>query len=236
MDRESVEEEEGVRSALRLCCATLALALAVLSSGIGCSPDSDGAAGAGGSSASTCTREFVGDPSKPLEFEITYRGNDGLVHALAEGGRVPLVTPPQGGKVLFVGVRARNLSPCGVELVGALRDPTTAKVTIDGRSGLTLADDGGGWVASDNGAIANFANISACPNQWASVDIFDKPFSLAVTLTTTGPTKLGDDTTIEKRKKEVVITVTPDCDGDTSGATACTCVCKAGYSLGQVCN
>lgn len=231
MDRARLAEAArvSVRAGWVLACA------AVLSgAGVSCG-GTDSPAGAGGSAPVACGRPFAGDPALPVELQLTYRGADGQVHALGDHGSVPLVTPPQGGKVLFVGVRARNVSPCNVELVGALRDPASAQVTIDGRSGLTLVQEADGWLASDNGAIANFANISACPNQWSSVDVFDKDYSLSVTLTTKGPTKAGDASSAVSRRAETVITVKPSCDGDVSGALACTCICKAGYSLGQVC-
>src|SRR3712207_1673594 len=71
---------------------------------------------------------FVGDSSSAMEFEVVYRTVQGEVERANEMGKIPLIQPPQGGKVLLVGVRARNLDPCSLIISTALVDPASDAV------------------------------------------------------------------------------------------------------------
>src|SRR5687767_14346260 len=91
------------------------LALLVLA---GCGND-------GGSDSGICV---VGDLSAEPEVELVYRTVGGTMEALGDGTAVPLQTPPQGGKVIYVGVRVKNVDLCGASLQAAVRDPCTNRV------------------------------------------------------------------------------------------------------------
>jgi hypothetical protein len=165
---------------------------------------------------------FVGDPSQPPSLELLAMRDDQTVDALDDGGAVSLVTPPQGGRVVFVGVRARNLDGCSVQLTGALRDLTSRQVRVDSRT-VNLTPTGDGWVASGFGGASSFSNIAACPNEWATSDLYGHVFGLEV-----------DVEDREKRTASASITVVPECT-DPDAIDECRCICAAGYQLGQTC-
>lgn len=157
------------------------------------------------------------------EMQLVARGVDGVAVPIHDGDTVPLVFPPQGGRVVFVGVRAKNMTPCGATLSGALRDPTTHQVRIDGRT-INLVPGDDGWSGSVDADIASFTNIPACPNQWASTDVYDHPFELTITLKDT-----------DGRLVSETIHVTPTCS-EPGLEAECRCICQKDYVLGQVCD
>jgi len=101
-------------------------------------------------------------------------GTNGVSTPVQSGGTVPLVTPPQGGRVIFLGVRATNVDPCAVKITGAIRDPATKQVRVDART-VNLSPSGDGYGVSVDSSISSFANVPVCPNEWASTDAFDQP-------------------------------------------------------------
>ena len=174
-----------------------------------------------------CTTGFLGDASSPdLDFLIVHADNS--VVPLHDGDRVPMIFPPQGGRVIFVGVRATNVDGCAVKLTGALRDEASRQVRFDTRT-VNLVSTGDGWGASvaanasAAGAIASFANIPACPNQWSTTDVYGNKYRLEVTV----KDRLGHELT---KATEVV----PEC-GEPDRLAECRCICKAGYVLGESC-
>jgi hypothetical protein len=131
--------------------------------------------------------------------------------------------PPQGGRVMFIGVRATNIGPCGVELTGTLRDLSSGQVRIDSRK-THLAPTGDGWGTSVDTDISTFAMIPTCPNQWASTDVYGNTFELELSV-------LDKDGRTATKKLNVV----PTC-GEPADLAECQCQCKKGYTLGQACN
>ncbi len=209
----------------RLLTPILAVALLTACPGAGpATPDAgpvptDGGCGAG----------FLGDPNKAIEFEFRALRADGTDAPLANGGDLALIFPPQGGRVAFVGVRATNLDPCGVQLTGALRDEPTLQVRVDSRTVNLLPSGSDGWgnsappSQSISAARDTYSNVPLCPNQWASSSIFDHEFELEIT--------------IRDRLKRTMtknIKVTPRC-AEPDRAVECRCLCKLGYVLGEPC-
>jgi len=201
-----------------------ALVLAALAAG--CTGDKS----AGGPSADAgsdvvipgCALGFLGTPGKPVEIKLIARGVELVSTPIEDGSRVPLILPPQGGRVIFVGMQATNISACGVTLTGSLRDLGNHQVRVDERT-TNLAPTGDGWGASAPTDISTFSNIPLCPNEWASTDAFDKPFEL--TLTVKDPAGNTATKTIQ---------IVPFC-GEPQYAAECLCTCKLGYTLGQAC-
>jgi hypothetical protein len=125
--------------------------------------------------------------------------------------------------VLFIGVRATNLSPCSVTILGSVKDTMSGKVQFDKRS-VNLKPGTDGYGTSSDTNISSFANIAVCPNQWSSRDIYDQPYELDVTLTD----RMG-------RTAQKTLTITPRCSETGQLMTTCLCECKAGYMLGSMC-
>ena len=179
-----------------------------------------------------CPAGFLGDPSLEPTLEIHVLRVDGNDVPLADKDDVPLIFPPQGGRVVFVGARATNLDGCGIQLTGAIRDESTRQVRVDARTvnlnptgdgwGTTAAEsaDGGGGLSA---ALSSYSNVPLCPNQWASTDVFNHPFELTVTLKDRN-----------KRTATKTIHVTPRC-AEVENVDECLCICRLGYVLGQKC-
>jgi len=223
---------------VRLSLSLLGVALAIATAVAGCPgedvppADDAGAAEAATDAPSICPAGFLGDPAKEIEIELRALRPDGTDVPLVDGNDLAIIFPPQGGRVVFVGVRAINLDGCGVQVIGALRDLGSRQIRIDGRT-VNLRKEPDGWGTTgqssttnieDSAAIGDYSNIPVCPNQWADVDVFDKPFELEV---------LVQDR--HKKKMTKVITVTPRCAEPGAKETACRCLCKRGYVLGETC-
>ena len=151
---------------------------------------------------------------------------DGTVAPLAQGDALPLLFPPQGGFVSYVGVSATNVESCGVQITGALRDLSTQEVRVDSRT-INLQPTQSGWGASGANGMAsasNFSNIPACPNEWSSTNIYGTLYGLEVTL------QDARGHTITSK-----IDVTPQC-AQPDLVSQCLCWCQKGYVLGQACD
>jgi hypothetical protein len=204
-----------------IAAAASALALGLGSSG--CGPDPTLPSSDAGPDAKSCALAFLGDATKDPALELVALGADYASAPIADGAKVALLFPPQGGRVVFVGVRATNLDPCGVKLAGAMRDVTSKQVRIDTRT-INLEPASDGWGQSAPGDIASFANVPLCPNQWSTTNIYGTEYEVEVTLTDR-----------DKRKVTKTIRVTPEC-AEPSLAAECACICKGGYVLGETCS
>ena len=219
-----------IRRALVLC---LALPIAIAASG--CPEDEIPSPADGGSDApltSVCPTGYLGDPEADAIIELRALRADGTDVPLNDGDELALVFPPQGGRVAFVGVRALNVDGCGMQIVGALRDPVTKQIRLDGRT-VNLRREPDGWGTTgrgtttnieDSAEIGDYSNVPLCPNQWADQDIFDQRFELEVVIT-------------DRRKKTTTkkIEVVPRCSEPGEKAIACRCLCRSGYVLGETC-
>jgi hypothetical protein len=188
----------------------------------GCSPADHTDAGVPALDAAICGVGFLGDPAQPIAMSVISLGASGVSSEVHDGSSIDLLFPPQGGRVVFVGVRATNIDPCGVTLSGALRDPTNNQVRVDIRP-VDLVPDDAGFGSSDDGVISTFSNIPVCPNQWSATDTFGHPYQLEIALTD----RAG-------RAADAKIHVVPQC-AEPDKLTECLCLCKTGYVLGENC-
>jgi len=180
----------------------------------------------------SCPTGYLGDPAKDIVMDLRALKADGTDVPLASGGDLAIIFPPQGGRVAFVGVHATNLDGCGVQITGALRDKATGQLRLDGRTvnlrresdGYGTTGEGASTDLANSSAIGDYSNIPLCPNQWASTDIFDQVFELEV---------LVQD--VHGKKSDLKIDVTPRCAEPGDKETACKCLCKVGYVLGETC-
>lgn len=199
-------------------------AVAIVALAAGCSDETEpGDAASTSGAATSCKVGFLGDPALAPELRLTARGASGVSVDLDDGGTIPIITPPQGGRVLFVGVRVTNVNACGVKLAGSVRDAVTGEERLDARTvNLDVGDDG--WGTSRDTNIGTFANIPVCPNLWSSNDLYDQPIALTLTVTDR-----------EKRVATTTITVTPTCSEGEPLLAECLCICAKGYELGATC-
>lgn len=189
---------------------------------VACSDDSrDGTGGAGGSPP-TCMLEYLGDEKADITIELQYSDPAVKKHPLVDGGPLPLVFPPQGGRVAFVGARMTNLDPCGVQISGAIRDQVSKQVRLDGRT-INLTPTGDGYGESSETDISTFANIPLCPNQWSDSNIYGTEFQLEFEVTDR-----------QGKKAKVTTTVVPTC-AEPDREAECLCQCRGGYILGESC-
>jgi len=201
-----------------VCLSILAFATTILFAA--CSPPPDPPTDGG--VIGGCRLPYVGNPNEPMEVNVVAIGPGYELVPVTDGSDVTLMFPPQGGRVVFAGVRARNLNPCAVRLSGALRDPSSQQVRLDSRIiNLQIAEDGYGQ--SDVTDIFTFANIASCPNQWSDQDLMDVPYELTVSLTD------KDD-----RNVTHVLQVFPRCN-EPGQVEACLCQCDSEYVLGMMC-
>lgn len=150
---------------------------------------------------------------------------DGRTPTLTEvqpGQPIPLEPPPQGGYVLYVAARVRNLLGC-VEFRGRLVDPATGKeLGFDARS-ATLERHADGWGWPNASSLSNVSNVNGCPAY--DRGIHGQRLDLEVTV-------------VDRQRRQVTVRhpVVPTCMH--AGPTLqrdCICTCEKGYYLGK-CN
>ncbi len=159
-----------------------------------------------------------------MALEVVLRGPGGTTIVATDGIAAPLIQPPQGGKVIFAGVRAKNLDTCAADLVAAVRDLCTNRVQLEGRPvNLTRADDG--WAYPSNPTdLDNFANVSVCPNVSGVRNVYGEPYRVEVTVTDRNG-----------KQGQAAVQVVPFC-AEPERALECACTCAAGYVLGSTCD
>lgn len=170
-------------------------------------------------------RCFVGDPAQPPELEAIYRGVDRTIHPITEGGAVPLILPPQGGKVMIVGVRVRNMDGCPLTISTSLRDVCDESIVALERRPVTLTEGSDGWLEPLQPAeLSNYSNLPACPRSNLLRDIHGQPYRLSI--------KVEDK---DGRLAETSVEVVPVC-AEAEVKDRCECECAQSYSLGQECS
>ena len=189
----------------RLPGATLALV-------IGC--------GGGGSATPDAPEALpcpIGDLSAPAEMQIVHLDENNAVIETAAMQPVPLIAPPQGGWIVLLGVRARNID-CRPVLTTALIDTCDNQIlNIDRRS--TQLDVGAdGWGVS---SVTSFGNLPVCPQLTAARDLTSVPYTVTVAI----EDGAGQTATTS-------LTVVPSCQ---DGTSRCACECSHDYVLGGDC-
>jgi hypothetical protein len=164
----------------------------------------------------------IGDRASPIELVAVTAPYLGSIGDLADGGEVDLFRPLQGGKVIYVGVRARNVDGCNVQLTAALRDPVTQQVIALEQRPVRLVDSGDGW-GRPASSSDHLANVPACPSAAATHDVDGAAWQLELRLD-----ELGG------RTATTTLSVVPRCDVD-GEIEECECECDSDYVLGAAC-
>lgn len=183
-------------------------------------PGVPGVIGCGGESARDAgpVRCPIGDLSAPPEIEIVHLDATNTMFKTQAMDRVPLQAPPQGGWIVLLGARARNIDGCRVALKTVLVDAcTNAVIKLDDRP--TLLEIGSdGWGTS---SLTTFGNLPVCPQATATRDLHDVPYVVTVIL---------EDA--DGKRAEAQRTIVPTCPPSTP---LCNCQCARDYVIGSEC-
>ena len=177
-----------------------------------------------------CPVGFLGDEAGAPDFEmqVLRRGRDGG-RCSNDGDSVPMILPPQGGRVIFVGVRATNVDGCGLQLTGALRDLATQQVRVDSRTVNLIADGRRlGRERHDRARPSPRPSRTSRTSRCAPTS-GRRRTSTAPSTGSRSPSQDRGGRTLTKK-----IHVTPEC-GEPDNLAECLCICKAGYVLGESC-
>ena len=136
--------------------------------------DADDGDGGDGGDPFACV-PAIGDLQAAPEL-IAIRSGDPDGVELTDGAVVPMMAPPQGGIILLVGVRAKNVDGCALQLTAALRDPGTNQVIAIESRPAQLRLGGGGWGVPVESQFFSMANLAVCPAAAATRDVFDQPW------------------------------------------------------------
>ncbi|HEY4220531.1 MAG TPA: hypothetical protein VGO62_04295 [Myxococcota bacterium] len=166
----------------------------------------------------------------PIFKNVDADGNPNGFADMPDGAEVPLIIPPQGGKVILVGIRATNIS-CNLKLKAGIiddcQDPSRV-VALEARPiSLTAAgDDAGAPVRPDE--LSNYANVPVCPSASiaSSRDGDNQPYRLDMRITET--TRAGESA---PRSHVVDVEITPYC-AQPDVLDQCQCECDADFISG----
>jgi len=174
----------------------------------------------------TCAFAFVGDPAAPIEL-VPGVSEKGEFLELHDGDALPLVTPPQGGHVSFVGARARNVDPCRVRITATIRSTRTMRIIAEESRDISMIPLPSGWAQPNLADISSVANVPLCPD-YHDESIVDTDYTLEVRLVDTRGASL---------RGSVIRTIVPRClEEDPYLNALCRCECRANYTLGSCSN
>ena len=157
----------------------------------------------------------IGDATQPLAAVLVISDGANPPFDVQPGAMVPLEAPPQGGEVIYVSARVRNVESCNVSFAARLSDPMSGdELGFDKRDAdLELGSDG--WGHAKMPLTSYFANVSPCPDN-QSFAIVGHPSTLSVTVTDAR----GQTTTVSQP-------VVPACTQPDAEAQAhCQCLCS----------
>jgi hypothetical protein len=160
-----------------------------------------------------------GDLSLPVEMQIVHLDEQDQVVETTPMTKVPLVAPPQGGWIVLLGVRARNIDGCQTTLTTALVDKCNNQILGLDRRLTKLEPDAGGWGVS---SVISLGNLPVCPLLSALRDTDNVPYDITVAV---------ED--VNGQKAQATLTVVPYCQANDP---LCTCQCDRDYVLGSTCD
>jgi hypothetical protein len=178
-----------------------------------------GCGGEGGTDAPVTQPCPIGDMSAPPELEIVHLDAQNAVISTQPMQIVPLMQPPQGGWIVLLGARARNIDGCRLMVTAALIDGCNGEIIDLDRRPTMLVEGSDGWGVS---SATTFANLPVCPHPTATRDLNEVPYRMQVVV--------EDD---DGRKATTELTLVPKCPAN---APMCNCQCARDYTLGSDCS
>lgn len=166
----------------------------------------------------------LGDLTQPIELEIVHKAAGGGVTVTTSSSAVPLILPPQGGKVMLVGVRARNVDGCPLTLTAALRDPCSDDLIALERRPILLEEKNGWLEPQEPLELNNYSNLPACPREGLTRQVNDNEYRLEIVV---------EDKTGRQASK--AITIVPTC-AEPANEMSCRCECRTDFSTVDNCD
>jgi hypothetical protein len=161
----------------------------------------------------------IGDLTAPAELEIVHLDANFAVIQTQPMAQVPLLPPPQGGWIVLLGARARNIDGCQVTLTTALVDDCDRQIIQIDKRPTHLEPGPDGWGTS---TVTTFGNQPVCPQLTAKRDLHDVPYDVMVVIEDSGG-----------QKASATLTIVPTCRPDDE---LCMCQCDRDYVIGSSCN
>jgi len=160
----------------------------------------------------------IGDMSAAPEVEIMHLDAQNAMIKTEAMAQVPLLAPPQGGWIVLLGAKARNIDGCRLTLKTVLVDACNNQLLQIDQRPTKLEVGGDGWGVS---SVTTFGNLPVCPQLTAERDLHNVPYKVQVIL------EDGDG-----KKGQAEMTVVPVCPANTP---LCTCQCGRDYVIGTDC-
>lgn len=166
---------------------------------------------------------FTGDKNALPELVIVHKTLTGTIAVTLANGPVPLIEPPQGGRVMFFAARARNMNGCPIKLTSALRDQCTGRVLGLEARDVVLKPNAEGWLEPEYPEeLANYSNLAACPKANADRNINDEPYRLELRL----------EDSAGRIAEASLDNIRPYC-AEPANEAECRCICRGDYVLGE---
>jgi hypothetical protein len=163
-------------------------------------------------------------PDGPPELEIMVRDVEGNTRVASDMEPVDLMLPPQGGKVMLVAPRVRNMNACSLWVTASLRDNCSGRILGLEARPLRFAPTADGWAEPINpDLVSNWSNVPACPTAAAERDVEGEPYELTITVEDAN----GISVSASRR-------IVPTC-AEAENLERCLCECDANYRLGETC-
>lgn len=161
----------------------------------------------------------IGDLAAPAELEIVHLDASNAVIPTQAMAQVPLLPPPQGGWIVLLGARARNIDGCQIALTTALIDGCDRQILQIDKRPTRLEPGPDGWGTS---TVTMFGNLPVCPQLTAKRDLHDVPYDVTVVVEDPGG-----------HKATATLAIVPTCR---TGDALCACQCDRDYVIGSSCN
>ncbi|MEK6609109.1 MAG: hypothetical protein AABZ30_15735 [Myxococcota bacterium] len=171
---------------------------------------------------------ILGDLAAEPQAVVELRGEGGTPMPLEDGDDVPLIRPPQGGHVVFIGARITNFCGNNAQLRGWVRHASDGNlVAFEGRTlDFNPIKGDEAWGRPSYAGIAGVTNVPVCPNNTG------RPLL-------GGPVLISAE--IADRQGRIVaspeIAVNLVCTQESKDCRGlCTCECDENYDLGNGCD
>jgi hypothetical protein len=170
---------------------------------------------------------FFGDPAAAPEGELVWRTLDGRMESFVDGQTLPLILPPQGGKIVLLGARLRNIGCTLTVTAGAFDDCKGVFLGIDGRPLQLVWNDATGWAEpAFPDTLNNYGNVAMCFNNNSGRDTNDEEYRFDVRI---------EDVDDPSRTLTLSGRATPVCAED-AFADDCDCECDVDFSFDKSCD